>query len=121
MNLLSKELLSEVFGEEVTTDISVDFYEIDGVIQEWKVVWFNFKTYPLDFVAQKCKEWAFNLNSDKGGPIGGYPLFSRYGTTWQKSVCFCDKIDLNVPTQYADTEPEAIFKACDYILKEKQQ
>ena len=118
MKAISKELLSEVFGEEVTTDISVDFYEIDGVIQEWKVVWFNFKTYPLDFVVYKCKEWAF----DKG--------YSIVTTPHSIELVFNDnKKHLRVGGHYlryrstadikAITEPEAVFKACDYILKEK--
>lgn len=106
MTLPSKELLSEVFSEEVTTDISVDYAEIDGVTQEWEVLWFNFKSYPLDFVAHKCKEWAKQIGYD----LASFPAGEDY-------ICrdpYKAEAKLYVS---ASTEPEAIFKATSYIME----
>ncbi len=109
--MISKELLEAVFNEKITTEISVDYAEIDGVPQEWKVVWCNYKTYPLDYVAHKCKEWAL---------MHDFSIKSLYDFT---HTCFASVYGLQKGSYFnvqASTEPEAIFKACQWVLDNKE-
>ena len=66
-------------------------------------------------LSNKCKEWA--NKKYKACLISGYCKSFSY-------KCFTDnpyelQYIKKVETQTADTEPEAIFKACEYILKEQ--
>ena len=108
VNLISKKLLKEVLQREV--DIIHNKYyswtgkddnDISGV---WAEVCIN--RYELAF---KCKELALEL---------GYELRS-----WNKR---CELIEIsrkyfvNVPTIKAETELEAIIKACEYLINNKE-
>lgn len=55
-------------------------------------------------LAHKCKEWAM----DKG-------YYTESGLTGKLAQCLV----VGVKHFLADTEPEAIFKACEWILKQK--
>ena len=110
--MISKELLSNILDREV---ISV------GVNRN--NTWYDFKygggkinTYAL---AHKCKEWAFEL---------GYMVRTNYENTIDVKVC---RVTLSKLYKFKEngncfystcttTEPEAIFKACEWIL-EKQR
>ena len=102
MNLPSKELVSAVLGEEVK---SVELWK------ENSIRYFAPKDYIINIyeLAHKCKEWSkdevYYLES---GYING-------------AVCrvYLDLEDMKI--FWADTEPEAVFKACEWILKEQNE
>ena len=108
--MISKELLSEVLKGtiqefKINNEGNVDFIFI-GDYDEWKTI----NIYEL---ANKCKEWALNKHD--------------YGisTYWNKDEkVFVSLIMENwMSDNYsmdADTEPEAIFKACSYILEQNR-
>ena len=65
-------------------------------------------------LGNRCKEWA--LKKDKYKWLFSYKAFID---------CWCDIVDnhnrKNIIMSFrADTEPEAIFKACEWILKDKR-
>ncbi len=111
--MISKELLSEVLGLNVVYTESCEHR--DGIIG----IWTDINTKPIEEIniykfAFKCKKWAENK---------GYIIFSK------NKECLIYSIDevydviecLNQYEDYfeADTECEAIFKACEWILKNK--
>ena len=102
---ISKELLSEVLGYKVdyiagVGETYVGFHtEMGGT---------NINIYEL---AHKCKEWANKQGYKK--------VYSGiYESTDQGSmyICILDSNDTNCKDFWADTEVEAIFKACEWIL-----
>ncbi len=110
---MTKELLKEVLGMYATP------YDI--VLKDSKVLftWDNSSGSADDAInvyqlAHMCKEWAkhkgYNLYSSVGGllsPIdGGYVELKRYSL---------------VSEYYGETEPEAIFKACGWILEQEEK
>jgi hypothetical protein len=106
--MISKELLSEALGYKIhyiheTLDYGDLIYEYEsahGYIQT---------DINIHELAHKCKEWAYE---------------NSY-TVWSGLYCFA-----YVQKHYnegeelfsckADTEPEAIFKACEWILENKE-
>jgi hypothetical protein len=139
MILPSKELLKELFGEEVTTEISVQNAWCDHTGQEleWKELWFNHKSYPLDFVASKAKQWASTILTEYG--LAEFHITSSNKTSHllQTKLCperekACAYVGLFIEDNrvrndsgnswrakygtQADSEPEAIFQACQWIL-----
>ena len=107
---ISKELLSEVYNFDIkdiillgTDDVT---YEVrfNGLKNGLKYNIINI--YEL---AHKCKEWALSKECELLSCI-------RDENT---SLCdiYSDVLDCKF-THYANTEPEAIFKACEWILKE---
>lgn len=109
--MISTELLSEVLGIDVAkiienSDRNISIYERD------------FK-YPMSYnasayltiniheLAHKCKEWAHKL----GFMVQSYQYNTKARVDLLKS-CDIDEIFIE------ETEPEAIFKACEWILKE---
>ena len=128
-NLISKEVFEEVMAiklKEDWCDISIKndrvyYWLPDGeyFIPE------NINIYEL---AHKCKEWAFEFRFDNK------PTNNRY---YRQRSGYEDKFNVekqkreklgymtltfgclgHTKTFYADTEPEAIFKACGWIRKE---
>lgn len=113
--MVSKELLSEVLDislQNIRYSNATNFYEVfredlfnwsNGGYGRWSNLEVN--TYEL---AHKCKEWA---------KVQQYPIGSLVGSqcniaSFPESIsgaCF-----------YADTEPEAIFKACQWVLDNKE-
>jgi len=113
--MISKELLSDVFGVDIKDDPEIGFAydDYNGVELEWKEVRFNFISYPLDYVANKCKEWALIRNRGleiiiyQEAVIVRVTMLGVYGNG-------------NIMHFENDkTEPEAIFKACQWILDNK--
>ena len=114
--MINKELLSEVLALTV-----VKVLELEGSILWYKgIVNVNGSPYAKELsvniyeLAHKCKEWAFN---------NGYELRSGQDIDVKKELCyFCEykqerQLDyLNGDYFLAETEPEAIFKACQWIL-----
>ncbi len=103
--MISKELLSEV----LKFDISHMTTKIDGH------VYYRIKNrYSGDIsmyeLAHKCKKWANKQ---------GYTLTVVYAPDITMVYPMEIITGERLPFVKADTEPEAIFKACEWILKEK--
>lgn len=116
--MINKELLSKVLDNEVPYQVKVHkiiiknnslnyFYNskdsVGGLFEANEYI----NIYEL---AHKCKEWAFN--KDKYKWLFSYKAFTK---------CHCDIVD-NHNRKYifvsfaGNNEPEAIFKACQWIL-----
>lgn len=125
MNLPSKELLSEVLGinknliqmppifEASVNSIGYLYGSVHEVKNEYDVKR-QHKRVNVHELAHKCKEWANQK---------GYVLSSAIAEQW----CVCEYYthkgyDAEEYISYttADTEPEAIFKACEWILENKE-
>ena len=102
VKVISKELLSEVLGINIKRVInlsSANKVHYDGER--------GMDTINIYELAHKCKEWA---------KVQQYPIGSLVGSqcniaSFPESIsgaCF-----------YADTEPEAVYKACQWILDNK--
>jgi len=110
---ISKELLGEVLGEDFEILlIDEHFVRIRHREAHKSVEWCNHK------VADMCKEWAFK---------NGYELFSRILSNdhQMRGNCLIIRVESDSETvlkiENADTEPEAIFLACEYILNSIKQ
>ena len=122
--MISKELLSEVLNIENerisrtvdkfcfpnTNTIAVQYYMTDG--------WQHINIYEL---AHKCKEWAYKKEyaltpmNDFGFGNKDTDNFKSYWTS-----CYINLRPSNGTHLYCvemTSEPEAIFKACEWILK----
>ena len=110
--MISKELLSEIFDWKVKfvnpriNDDEVSFIDYNG----------NRDSFNVYYVAHKCKEWAykkgFSVNSRYWNDmLGSAELFDVLWSPPKGSMFICD----------ADTEVEAIFKACEWILYNKDK
>lgn len=112
MTLPSKELLSEVLGVFEVIDIEEDYNELiieyfetqdDVELNEDGVGGSTDKTINIYEFAHKCKEWA-----------------SKHGVniwSWLNNVEIRDSHKCFVKSFVGDTEQEAIFKACEYIME----
>ena len=106
--MISKELLSEVLGEKV-----IDIQELNSeAVFGGKQLWVASKSFDcaanIYELQAKCKEWALKQ---------GYPLLSAlnsFTSPHKKAICVNEE---HVIVREADTEPEAIFKACEDIIK----
>ena len=120
MSIISKELLSEVLQQNVISvyeQRNQHRYTTSSVNGPWT----SGSDVPLPNMyelAHKCKEWAWEKHSLMLFQTQYFPKV-YYGIKDLKTpmedfiskVPQCDRFS-------ADTEPEAIFKACEYILKE---
>lgn len=115
--MISKELLSEVLGY---TPFKIDkIKQVDGVgltlilLNQDGTVRSYQNIYQL---AHKCKEWAYTQ---------GYILFSKIRLNSSLASCYFDTMGKHdYEDGYhndfrAESEPEAIFKACQWILDNK--
>lgn len=105
--MISKELLSVV--------LKVDLLEHLKLYGKTDITFTNgnsMVSINIHELAHKCKEWAFNL---------GCTLESAHVTKGSCTSSYCkiiiplSKNDRNI--YHEDTEAEAIFKACQYILE----
>ena len=102
--MISKELLSAVIGKEVreielSNNVNIINYLV--IKDDW---WYSINIHELAF---KCKVWALQYKYEllSGFLSGnGYVVVMEQRRTW-----------------HADTEPEAIFEACEYILNQKDE
>ena len=72
-------------------------------------------------LAHLCKEWAVNLSPNKHA-LSSYPRWGdirNYKKT-NGSYYICQHLVSGVQFE-AETEPEAIFKACEWILKQVEK
>ena len=121
--MISKELLSEVLGiplQHIRYNDTTNLYETfkedlfnwsDGSYGRWS----NLEVNIYEF-AHKCKEWAVNLSPNKHA-LSSYPRWGdirNYKKT-NGSYYICQHLVSGVQFE-AETEPEAIFKACQWIL-----
>lgn len=101
---ISKELLSEVIGCNITDD----FQEIGHIVYYNEIsdtgIVCNETPLNIYHLAHKCKEWAWKYGSD----INSFPT----KTAWR---ALANEVEVFI----ADTEPAAIFKACQWILDNK--
>jgi len=129
--MISNELLSAVLSRygignitRVTADIKRKgaYYGVSDNIQYsyeakddsngWKTM-AEINIYEL---AHKCKEWAYSL---------GHVVSTQYRTDYSNattSLAWCESLAYEGRQTFkADTEPEAIFKACEWILQQINQ
>ena len=122
--MISKELLSEITGHEISVDendkpkivfkTELEYYE-KSVVSRYRQ---RINIYEL---AHKCKEWA--LGKGYIIEVGVHPTIKKdrsdrdyfYKITTDRGQILVSKFD-----EIIKTEPEAIFKACEWILKEKK-
>ena len=111
MEGLTNELLSEVLGRKINKfriECTVSFgtqveYEVSSETR------FYINIYEL---AHKCKEWANQFLQDWNGIGSG--IF--------KDKCWCVfEWKGEVIQFYANTEPETVFKACQWIMEQKEK
>ena len=121
--MISKELLSVVLGiplAHIRYNDTTNLYKIfkedlfnwsDGSYGRWSNLEVNI--YEL---AHKCKEWAVNLSPNKHA----LSSYARWGDirNYKKtngSYYICQHLVSGIQFE-AESEPEAIFKACQWIL-----
>ena len=114
MSIISKELLSEVLGVHVRDgwyfDCELLLYTYDKILGLDENYHAEINIYEL---AHKCKEWAWS--NHKLSIISGYTISGNIvANIMIKHMNMCEH------HHKADTEPEAIFKACEWILKDKR-
>lgn len=100
MKLLSKELISEVLGKEVEQERFIDSNSLTYVHNG---MYFDINVYEL---AHKCKEWAFKNGIEISSCIDENGGWANIRT------------NEFIPTVFAKSEQEAIFKACELIIKQ---
>jgi hypothetical protein len=119
MSVISKELLSEVLEEEVGS------FEIknNALIYTIKLC-FGYKTINIYELAHKCKEWAWD---------NGYSItIKRYKDGYQCILDFEFTFNLSNSNKTghirnwtgivnSNTEPEAIFNACQWIYNNRRK
>ena len=112
---LSTELASAVLGKEVTkcslinrsrNSINISYFEdkedFNTICREWSIYEFAFK----------CKEWIFSK---------GYSHLSGKDDIYEKGegfVCSVGSTTLLIKDFYADTEIEAIIRACNWLSEQ---
>jgi hypothetical protein len=108
--MINKELLSEVLNKPVTLLRVVE----DGTDYLASIVYTEHGKMNIYELAHKCKEWAVRQ---------GYYLTSKQAISHITNE-LCYKVSIE-PTEYhtytlvGDTEPGAIFNACQWILENK--
>ena len=102
--LISKELLSEVLGYQVTKisllNTRTNSINITGDTEKYTPRTTSISIYALQHL---CKEWALS----KGHTFNVQMSNDR-------TLVYIGSINVDIS---AKTEPEAIFKACDFILR----
>lgn len=103
--LPSKELLSEVLDKGKGSITKIEYNPSKTIVEyeQLERYWNSINTYEL---AHKCKEWAHKL----GFMVQSYQYNTKARVDLLKS-CDIDEIFIE------ETEPEAIFKACEWILE----
>ena len=129
--MISKELLSTVLNvdigmtnkgdEMISKELLVEILElkrVDKIYIEDNLLYFcelnkGINIYEL---AHKCKEWAYGNGYDLVSSVGNFNCGKHKG-----SCMLHDDVNRDYTNCYTgDTEPEAIFKACERVLKDKR-
>lgn len=118
--IISKELLNEVLGDSEYGEISWCrmtnvFGKNKNILEYQRKNWLVEKEQiNIHELAHKCKEWAL---------LNGYWVESYIALPNTEGICKIGKIGINneIHDKIENTEPEAIFKACQWILDNKDQ
>jgi hypothetical protein len=103
--MISKKLLSEVLGLKNPHPLKIE----DGKLYLYKELGQNITTINIYDLAHMCKEWALQYN---------FYISSEVKKENSFSGLMGDDIWEHILLPFtADTEPEAIFKACEWILE----
>ena len=121
---ISTELASAVLGKEVTkcslvnktrNSINITYFEDK---EDFNTVWKEWNIYELAF---KCKEWAYTNKYRLSSGQHRLNTKQEHYINNQIASYFCsvyyitnDDSDIQID---ANTEPEAIFKACEWLLE----
>lgn len=110
--MISKELLSAVLGVEVTNVIGIMY------VNELRFETFDDEINPFNFIRLndlfvKCKQWALKNIIDKDIQSNGCIISSWTDPNGEGRA----RILVIDETFIADTEVEAVIKACEWILK----
>ena len=111
--MISKELLGEVLKADIR---KINNSILDGNLYYYKTFVKCKSKINIYELAHKCKEWAVNLSPNKHA-LSSYPRWSdirNYKKT-NGSYYICQHLVSGVQFE-AESEPEAIFKACEWIL-----
>jgi hypothetical protein len=124
-NIISKELFSEVLGIEflqIVTDSKVIENNLKRGLSSSMIAYregIEWSYINIHELAHKCKEWALirghclqSCIHDNGSYEGVYCVCEILTPIYGSSSLF----DALLKTTDAETEPEAIFKACQWIL-----
>lgn len=113
--MISKELLSDVLGAN-TIEMNPIYernnmvgYLVHGPQETPSQVHQNHRQINIHELAHKCKEWAHL----KGFMVQSYPYNDIYRADLLKSIDVDEVFKRN-------TEPEAIFAACQWVLDNKE-
>jgi len=118
--MISKELFIEVYGEILDRFDSYDgriidikqylddSIQVDYIMKGYSNSMINCYSINIYELAHKCKEWALDYVDN----IGSGRDKSKLNVGW----CICNNGEIQ---EYAKTEIEAIFKACQWILDNK--
>lgn len=120
--MISKKLLTEVLGlvEEPNKIILVSRNKYENNIKQTLQISYNNGSEPNEIniyeLAHKCKEWAFKqhfeIHSASNSLYGDKPI------AYIQDTALCG---VELPSIFeANIEPEAVFKACEWILKQKE-
>lgn len=120
--MISKELYKEVQKDyidfkNITQDEYIIIFNKEQETVEYvnKHTWYEADSISIYKLAQKCKEWAYKQ---------GYVILSGH-SAYGIGAFFCsckgwlsENYDKRIEINH-NTEPEAIFKACQWILENK--
>lgn len=107
MTIPSKELLGEVLGSGELVGLKSHKVISDYVLLQYEDFDDSISIYEL---AHKCKEWASKRK---------HALSSTY-YPHNNCICDMDNVTRNSKRFEGDTEPEAIFLACEWIFKQNK-
>ena len=114
--MISKELLGEVLPTYKGFELFIDENEI--IFSKDGEMYSDINIYEL---AHKCKEWANTLDMVK--LQNNYQITSKQdwigGVVCAKAWILDINDDLSYTSEMCISEPEAIFKACEWVLNEK--
>ena len=113
--MISKELLSEICQTNLMSLGKLEVVGSDICLYDCSMQPDIYMCWNIYELAHKCKEWAYSQ---------GYILFSKIRLNSSLASCYFDTMGKHdYEDEYqddfrAETEPEAIFKACQWILTE---
>lgn len=112
---MTRELFIEIFETDIRAVNNIENYDV--IIEDEEVYLLNRNTlFILDEICiykaqHKCKEWAYK---------NGYSLSSEYLNVY--SECVIDKHNDGIGEAFeSDTEPEAVFKATQWVYDNIKQ
>ena len=114
--MISKELLNKVLNIEIVSyqmkQKNILAYEYNKVSKnQWSGKTFCNRSINIYELAHKCKEWASTHNYSVKS---GWEM-THWGGAYRVEV-FRNSNNILFSMSTVDTEPEAIFKACQWIL-----